>query len=701
VTSVRVLVTGGLGFIGARLLETLIAHGVDAVGVDAAFFNGVPLTESQRATVDARRGALGDRLIELDVRSPDLGALLARVRPTHVVHLAGLSRADLALGADGRAFEANVATTQALLDALSAYGGVGRLVLASSSMVYGDFEDASCSELHPCRPREPYGASKLACEVLAQAFGRHRGCAVWIVRPSAVYGPGDFNGRVTERFARSALRGEPMVLFDEGREALDFTYVDDLVAGLELALTSPVPGSQVLNLTAGDGRTLLDLARIVQGYVPGARMQLSAQGSDRPRRGTLDIGRARALLGYAPEVALEEGMRRLLAAMGGEVPPVPLVRVSPPPPVSLSRPSIEEGEVAAVCRVLRSGWLAYGPETAAFEAEFSATLGAGPALAVNSGVSALILALRAGGVRGEVIVPAFTFAATANAVVLAGAEPVFADIEEARLGLDPEQVERAITPRTEAIVAVHLAGLPCCIDELARIAARRGLLLVEDAAQAAGARVGARYAGTVGHVGCFSFFPTKNITTGEGGMLVSGDAALVRRARTLSAHGVERGPTGEAPWHRPLAAVGYNFRLSGPQAALGRAQLRRLEEMNARRIALAERLTAALRGMPLILPSVPPGTHAVFQMYLVRLPDAGRRDALVYALRERGIEASVHYDTAVPDEAPYASQRAAPFPVARRVAGDVLSLPLHPGLSEAEIDRVAHHLRELLGGPEK
>lgn len=696
----RVLVTGGLGFIGSRLLETLAAQGLDAVGLDASFFNGVPLTGGQRATVDARRRALGARLIELDVRSPDLGSALSELRPTHVVHLAGLSRADLALGADGLAFEANVAATQALLDALASYGGARRLILASSSMVYGDFEDERCSELHPCRPREPYGASKLACEVLAQAFGRHRGCAVWIVRPSAVYGPGDFNGRVTERFARAALHGEPMVLFDEGREALDFTYVDDLVAGLALALASPAPGDQLLNLTAGDGRTLLDLARIIQGYVPGARTHLSAQVSDRPKRGSLDIGRARALLGYAPKVSLEEGMRRLLASMGCEVPSAPLGRVSAPPRVALSRPSIEEGEVAAVSRVLRSGWLAHGPENAAFESEFAAALGTGHALSVNSCVSALVLVLRASGVRGEVIVPAFTFAATANAVVLAGAEPVFVDIEADSMGLDPARLEDAITPRTEAIVAVHLAGLPCQIEALARLASRRGLLLIEDAAQAAGARVGDRHVGTLGQAGCFSFFPTKNLTTGEGGMIVSGDEALVRRARTLSAHGIDRTP-GEAagvnaPWHRPLVTVGYNFRMSGMQAALGRAQLRRLTEMNARRIALADRMTAALRSTALILPRVPPGVHCVYQMYLARVPFPERRDALVHALRERGVEASIHYDTAVPDEAPYAGSRGGAFPVARCVARDVLSLPLHPGLSEEEIDQVAQHVRDLL-----
>jgi dTDP-4-amino-4,6-dideoxygalactose transaminase/nucleoside-diphosphate-sugar epimerase len=697
---VRVLVTGGLGFIGSRLITTLRARNVEAVGLDAALFNEVPLTEDQRQTVEGRRRALDAELIELDVRSPDLGAVLARVRPTHVVHLAGLSRADLALGADGLAFEGNVATTQALLDALTRYGGAQRLILASSSMVYGDFEDAGCSELHPLCPREPYGASKLACEVLAQAYGRCSGCAVWVVRPSAVYGPGDFNGRVTERFARAALRGEPMVLFDGGRQALDFTYVDDLVDGLVLALLSAAPGDQVLNLTAGDARTLLDLAGIIRGYVLGAVARISDQASDRPRRGTLDITRARTLLGYAPKVPLEEGMRRLLASLGGEVPAAPVARVSPSPRVTLARPSIGEGEMAAVGRVLRSGWLGHGPENAAFEAEFAAALGVGHALSVNSCVSALILALRGSGVRGEVIVPAFTFAATANAVALAGAEPVFADIEEATLGLDPERVEAAITPRTEAIVAVHIAGMPCRVEELARIAARHGLLLLEDAAQAAGARVGPRHVGTVGLAGCFSFFPTKNLTTGEGGMLVSDDEALIRRARALSAHGVERAAgASTAPWHRPLVTVGYNFRMSGMQAALGRAQLRRLPEMNARRIALAERLTAALRDTPLALPRVPAKAHAVFQMYLARVPAPERRDALVYALRARGIEASVHYDTAVPDEAPYAGGRATDVPTARRVAGDVLSLPLHPGMSEEEVDRVAAHVRELLAGP--
>lgn len=704
----RVLVTGGLGFLGAAVARRMRADGHDVTAVDSGWFNGCALTDADRAEVARRRASLasaGVALVDADLLDArGTRALLSDARPSCVVHLAGMSRVDLAAG-DG-ALEPNVVLTQRLLTAVAATGAVARVVCASSSMVYGHFEDERASEAHPCRPLEPYGASKLACEVLLQAWSRAHAIESVIVRPTAVYGPGDFNRRIAARFVDAALAGEAMVLHGDGRERLDFTWVDDVADGVARAATAPEAAGEAFNLSRGDARSVEELAAVVRAYVPGAAIERREGASTRPRRGTLVNDKARRVLGFAPAVDLEEGVRRLLAARGAPVPAEAVRRASPRPAVALSRPSITERELDAASAALRSGWLTHGPENLRFEEELARHVGARHALAVNSCASALTLALRAAGVTGEVLVPAFTFAATANAVELAGARPVFVDVEGRTLGMDPDAARAAITPRTEAILAVHLAGRPCAIAALAALAAERGVALFEDAAQALGARVGERHAGTFGRAGCYSLFATTNLTTSEGGMLVSDDEALVERARALAGHGIARGAArreGDArPWERRQVAVGWDFRMSSVQAAVGRAQLARLDAMNRARADASARLAARLAGSALagVERAGPDGETWGYAHFMARVPDGVDRDAVVMALRARGVEASAHYDLPVPFEAPWVARGhggAGRYPVAERLSKTILSLPMHPAITPEEIDRVADAVREVLG----
>ncbi|HEX8317662.1 DegT/DnrJ/EryC1/StrS family aminotransferase [Longimicrobium sp.] len=697
----RVLVTGGLGFVGGYVCAELARCGIEAVAVDNGWFNGEPLEPAAVLEVDRRRARLaaldGVSFREVDLRDREaVHAVVADCRPTHVLHLAGLSRADVASRAPQLAFEANLAATNALLLACEAAGGAQRVVFASSSLVYGSFESDSAAETHPTRPEEPYGASKLAAEVLVTAWGRRTGVEAVIVRASAVYGPGDFNGRVVQRFVDAALAGRELELFDNGDEKLDFTWVEDAARALVLALDAPDAAGEVLNVSAGDARPLRTLAEVVRTYIPEARLVPRPERPRRPRRGTLDSAKTRRVLGFEPRVPLEEGVRLLVAHAGRAVPDRAVPRVDAPAPVPLGAPSIGEAELAAVARSLRSGWLTHSPENEAFEAEFARHVGVSHGLGLNSCASALQLALEASGVRGEVIVPAFTYVATANAVVRAGATPIFADVEPLTLGLDVDAVRAAIGPHTEAILAVHIAGAPCDIGALAELARSHGLLLVEDAAQAAGAQVDGRRVGSFGGAGCFSFFPTKNMTTGEGGMLVSGDERLVARARALASHGVDRSPRARpaVPWARRITEPGANFRLSAPQAALGRVQLARVDAMNEARAQLAARLSAGLADTGLALPYRRGGTTHVYQMYVARAAPPLRRDELVHAIRASGVEASVHYDLPVPRERPYAPHAKGPFPVAEQAAREVLTLPLFPDLAPSSVDRIVsavHH----------
>ncbi len=340
-----------------------------------------------------------------------------------------------------------------------------------------------------------------------------------------------------------------------------------------------------------------------------------------------------------------------------------------------------EQERAAVERVLFSGLLTQGPEVAAFEAEFAENVGGRPCVAVSSGTSALLLGLLAAGIgRGdEVIVPSFSFAATANAVMLTGARPVFVDIEPDRFCIDPAAVPAAITRRTAAIMPVHLYGHPAAMGCLARIAATHGLALVEDAAQAHLATLEDRAVGTFGTVAAFSFYPTKNMTTGEGGLVVCADESIARRVRLLRNQGMEQRNRNEV--------VGYNARMSDLHAAIGRVQLRQLPGWTADRRRNAEFLTGALKEIAdrrqLRLPRVGPGAQPVWHQYTVRAP---KRDQLVATLAVLGIPTGVYYPTPIHRLPAYDLDLDLPRTVA--AAREVLSLPVHPALSRAQLERI-------------
>jgi len=349
--------------------------------------------------------------------------------------------------------------------------------------------------------------------------------------------------------------------------------------------------------------------------------------------------------------------------------------------IPLSRPLIGEEEKRAVCAVLDSGMLAQGPEVAAFENEFAAWLDAGGnaglhAVAVANGTVALQLALMALGIGAgdEVILPSFTFIATANAVHACGAVPVFADIESDVFTLDPRAVAAAITPRTAAIMPVHIYGHPADMDAINALAERHSLAVIEDAAQAHGASLHGRRAGTMGTAACFSFYPTKNMTTGEGGMVTTRDAALADRMRIIRNHGMRA--------RYQYEGYGLNLRMTDIEAAIGRVQLRRLDGWNARRRANAAWLDANLRGV--VVPAVRDGVEHVYHQYTVMSDD---RDSLVARLEEAGVGHGVYYPTPVHRTPQYAVE--ADLPVTDAVTGRVLSLPVRPDLSAEDLTAIA------------
>ncbi|MEV1145859.1 DegT/DnrJ/EryC1/StrS family aminotransferase [Micromonospora sp. NPDC049799] len=348
-----------------------------------------------------------------------------------------------------------------------------------------------------------------------------------------------------------------------------------------------------------------------------------------------------------------------------------------------ARPVIGEAEIEAAVRVLRSGKVVQGPEVAAFEEEFGELVAGRHCVAVNSGTSALQLTLMALGFGpgDEIVVPSFSFAASANAVRLVGAEPVFVDIEPDSFCVDPAAVEAAIGPRTVAIMPVHLYGHPAAMDKIMEIAARRGLAVVEDAAQAHGAALNGQPVGAFGTAGCFSFYPTKNMHSLEGGMVTTADPELARTLRLLRNQGMEQRYANEI--------VGANMRMTDVAAAIGRVQLRQLADWTEQRRANAKFLDSKITG--LVTPPVADNARHVYHQYTVRV--RGDRDAAQARLTELGIGNAVYYPTPIHRLKPYLTEDGKPgpwdLPETERAAAEVVSLPVHPSLSEADLERIA------------
>lgn len=357
--------------------------------------------------------------------------------------------------------------------------------------------------------------------------------------------------------------------------------------------------------------------------------------------------------------------------------------------IHMAKPQIGAEEKQAVLEVLESGIIAQGPRVKAFEEGFAQMCGVKHAVATSSGTTALHVALLAHGIGNgdEVITSAFTFIASANSVLYAGAKPVFVDIDPRTFNLDPSQIEAAITPRTKAILPVHLYGLACDMDPILSLAEKYGLIVIEDACQSHGATYKGKKAGSFG-TGTFSLYPTKNMTSGEGGMITTNDAAIDEKCRVIRQHGMR-----VRYYHDEL---GFNFRMTDIHAAIGLAQLHKLEQFNAKRQANAQFLSENLKGV--VTPFVPEGQTHVFHQYTIRVPD-GKRDALRNHLQERGVGSEVYYPVPIHKQNFYVNELGynQSLPETEKAATEVLSLPVHAGLTPADLETIVAAVNEFMG----
>lgn len=372
------------------------------------------------------------------------------------------------------------------------------------------------------------------------------------------------------------------------------------------------------------------------------------------------------------------------------------------------RPDLGEAELSAVTEVLRSGWLTYGPKVREFGEACGRYLDVPHAVPVSSASSGLLVALKALGVGpgDEVILPALTFVATLGAVVHCGARPVLADIDPANLGMAPEAFAAAITPRTKAVIPVHLAGHPCRIEEILAIAKPRGIRVLEDAAHAFGAEVRGKRLGGLSDATVFSFYATKCITSGDGGLVTTNDPEVARRVQVISFHGMDGNAwqryTDKGRWYYEIVEFGYKMHLGDPAAALGLVQLGRSDEFMKRRTEIAHRFGAALAGLPgLTLPTAADWCTHAWHLYAVRVNREmidGGRDGVIADLTANKIGSSVHFiplhyhpvfREAGREFAPHLGQT-------ERYFDEAVSLPLFPSMTDQEIDDVVTVVRESL-----
>lgn len=371
--------------------------------------------------------------------------------------------------------------------------------------------------------------------------------------------------------------------------------------------------------------------------------------------------------------------------------------------IPYGRQTIDEADIEAVVKVLKSDYLTTGPAVGDFERRVAEYTGARYAVAIANGTAALHAACYAAGIGPghEVITTPITFAASANCALYCGATPVFADIDAKTYNIDPRDMERKITERTRAIVAVHFTGQPCEMDEIHAIAKRHNLTVIEDAAHALGAAYHGVKIGGVSDMTTFSFHPVKHITTGEGGMIVTDSEKLYERLKLFCTHGITRNERflekNDGPWYYEQIGLGYNYRITDIQCALGVSQMDKLPRFLARRKELAERYTQALSDIPMLeLPYQREGCDNAWHLYVVRVKN-GRRKEVFEKLREAGIGVNVHYIPVYMH--PYYRKHGYAdicCPNAERYYEECISIPMYPALTDEEQDYVIRKIKEIL-----
>ncbi|MBM3289353.1 MAG: aminotransferase class I/II-fold pyridoxal phosphate-dependent enzyme, partial [Candidatus Hydrogenedentes bacterium] len=717
----RVLVTGGAGYLGNHLVRLLLERGHAVRVFDRFCFGDAPA---------AALADMGCEIVRGDVRRLDgFPALLDGVEG--VVHLAGLAN-DPSCDLDPlMALDVNFEATRELARRAIA-AGVRRFVFASSCSVYGRGVFEKLDEECPTNPVSVYAQSKIESErtLLEWASGTFEPV---IARPATLFGwsPRMRFDLAINLMVATASRHRAIKVYGGGNQWRPFVHVRDAARAFAAMLESPAAQvtGQVFNVGSDTSNyRIIDLAHVVAGLFDGVGVEVMKEDED-PRSYNVQFGKIARILGFAPEWSAERGaaeirdwlakdpvdpfsavhfnvrrMKELLAtpaAEGGE--PVA------PRFIPLSPPSIGDEEERAVIDVLKSGWLTTGEKVTEFERRFAERVGAPHAVAVSSCTAALHLCLVEAGVGpgDEVVSPPLTWVSTANTIANMGAKLVLADVLPDTLNLDPAAVERALTPRTKAIVPVHLAGQPCDLDAIHAVAKKHGVAVIEDAAHALGAAYNGVAVGGGAAPACFSFYPVKNITTIEGGMIALRDEGRAHALRLLAHNGLStlawNRYGGDAPPVAPeVVRPGFKYNMTNVSAAMGIEQLKKLDAFLAARRRIARIYTSVLSDVEEIeLPRVIDGVDHAWHLYVVVLRLGLlklSREEIARLLRQENVGTGVHF-VALHKHRYYRETlgvRDADLPHASALSDAILSLPLHPRLTDKNGRDVVDALKKVL-----
>ncbi|RJO74191.1 aminotransferase class I/II-fold pyridoxal phosphate-dependent enzyme [Nocardia panacis] len=709
----KILVTGAGGFLGAVLVPQLLTDGHTVTAVDTYWF-GDTLADHPR--LDIHRA---------DMRTMDLG-LLTDVDV--VIALAAISNDPAGQLDPVWTIEVNQRATIRLAEAARA-AGVRRFVHASSCSVYGSNDTMPLTEDAPLGPLTIYAGTKVSTETALRNLETSLFRTVSL-RKATLFGvsPRMRLDLAVNTMTHHAMARGRIAVDGDGRQWRPFLHVADAATAYRLCVETPdelLPDGAVFNVV-GENLAICELAALVAVEFPAAVVTSGTERVD-ARSYRVDGARFAALTGFRPAHTVADGIREVRAALEAMDPDdwehprhhtvtmidrvrkLPAIDGGAPvrwKPLPFAVPTIGREEENEVLAVLRSGWLTTGPRTKQFEAMCADYLGVEHAVATNSGTGALHLALAAAGIGpgDEVITTPITWPATANVIHHVGATTVFADVEPDTLNIDPAAVKAAITARTKAVMPVHMAGQPCDMDAIGTLAADHGLIVIEDAAHAFGAHWGEKMIGQTSTMAAFSFYATKNLTTGEGGLLVIDDDELAERARVLSLHGISKdawrryAPGGAVHWE--LIEPGFKYNMPDLAAAIGIHQLPRLEEFIATRTRHADLYDRLLADVPGIgLPTRRVGVRHTHHLYVIAL-DQDRlvidRDRFIEALRAEGIGVGVHFISL--HLQPYHLDRGMDpdmLPAARDASARIVSLPLYPAMTENDVRDVADAVRKV------
>ncbi|MFE9396297.1 aminotransferase class I/II-fold pyridoxal phosphate-dependent enzyme [Streptomyces flavidovirens] len=714
----RVVVTGAGGYLGSVLVPKLLAAGHYVTAVDTFYFGRQTLKESE----DHPRL----RVVVQDVRS--LSPDVARGINTAIC-LAALSN-DPAGDIDESWTESINVDATVHFARIAKEAGARAFLFASSCSVYGASDEQSLREDAEVRPLTAYARSKVAAE-RAVAAESGPGFTTVSLRMGTLFGisPRMRYDLMVNAMTASAVLHKKVGVDGDGRQRRPLLHVADAADAYVRLVTDAerLPKTSAVYNLVSINASVRDVAEEVVAAVPEADLATTAKGLD-ARDYAADPSALGRDTGIAPHRKPADGIREVRdSAVAGRLTPEEVESASTVRTLleQAKRPAVHGGEPvrrdflplakadigpeeeAEVLDTLRSGWLTTGPKTARFESMVAEYVGSRHAIATNSCTGALHVALAAIGVTtgDEVITTPISWPSTANVIWHLGARPVFVDVEPGTLNIDAALIEGAITPRTKAIMPVHMAGQACDMEAIESIAARHGLAVVEDAAHAIGATHRGTRIGSRGNPTAFSFYPTKNMTTAEGGMLVLDDDELARTARMLTLHGISsdawkrNSATGSPHWQ--LHLPGFKYNMTDVQAALGLHQLPKLDAYIDRRQHLSALYTAGLSGLDRLTPleTIRPDDRHARHLFIVALAEGTpetERDRLLAHLRSEGIGTGVHFrgmhlQPFYRDSLPHACRD---LPVATALSQRILSLPLFPTMNDRDVEDVLDALRK-------